>query len=72
MKTIGVSLAVFALIATLAVRAGFRTEFVNTILGANAHATIYWAPVRQANGVVVQTNSDYERITEALTPISAV
>ncbi len=63
---IGVSLAVFALIATLAVRAGFRTEFVNTILGANAHATIYWAPVRQDNGVVVQTNSDYERITDAL------
>ena len=63
---IGVSLAVFALIATLAVRAGFRTEFVNTILGANAHATIYWAPVRQDNSVVVQTNSDYERITEAL------
>jgi lipoprotein-releasing system permease protein len=63
---IGVSLAVFALIATLAVRAGFRTEFVNTILGANAHATIYWAPVRQANGVVVQTNSDYDRIAETL------
>ena len=63
---IGVSLAVFALIATLAVRAGFRTEFVNTILGANAHATIYWGPVRQANGVVVQTNSDYDRIAETL------
>lgn len=63
---IGVSLAVFALIATLAVRAGFRTEFVNTILGANAHATIYWAPVRQANGAVEQTSSDYQRIAEAL------
>ena len=63
---IGVSLAVFALIATLAVRAGFRTEFVNTILGANAHATIYWAPVRQENGLVVQTNTDYLRIAETL------
>ena len=29
---IGISLAVFALIATLAVRTGFRTEFVGTIL----------------------------------------
>ncbi len=69
---IGVSLAVFALIATLAVRAGFRTEFVNTILGANAHASIYWAPVRQANGVVVQTNTDYLRIADALRGLPAV
>ena len=33
---IGITLAVFALIATLSVRAGFRAEFVDTILGANA------------------------------------
>ena len=33
---IGIALAVFALIATLAVRSGFRSEFVDTILGANA------------------------------------
>lgn len=38
---IGITLAVFALIATLAVRSGFRTEFVDTILGANAHVTVY-------------------------------
>ena len=37
---IGITLAVFALIATLAVRAGFRAEFVDTILGANAHVTL--------------------------------
>ena len=37
---IGITLAVFALIATLAVRAGFRAEFVDTILGANAHVTV--------------------------------
>lgn len=42
---IGVTLAVFALIATMAVRAGFRAEFVDTILGANAHVTIYPAGV---------------------------
>ena len=40
---IGITLAVFALIATLAVRAGFRAEFVDTILGANAHVTVYSA-----------------------------
>ena len=38
---VGVTLAVFALIATLAVRAGFRAEFVDTILGSNAHVTVY-------------------------------
>ena len=38
---IGITLAVFALIATLSVRSGFRTEFVDTILGANAHVTVY-------------------------------
>ena len=38
---IGIALAVFALIATLAVRSGFRTEFTATILGANAHVTVY-------------------------------
>lgn len=41
---IGVALAVFALIVTLAVRSGFRAEFVDTILGSNAHVTVY-APV---------------------------
>jgi lipoprotein-releasing system permease protein len=38
---IGITLAVFALILTLAVRAGFRAEFIDTILGANAHVTVY-------------------------------
>lgn len=42
---IGIALAVFALIATLAVRSGFRAEFVDTILGANAHVT-YFATAR--------------------------
>ena len=37
---IGISLSVFALIATLSVRSGFRTELVNKIVGFNAHITI--------------------------------
>lgn len=37
---IGIALAVFALIATLAVRSGFRHEFVDTIIGANPHLTV--------------------------------
>lgn len=42
---VGIALAVFALIATLSVRSGFRSEFTATILGANAHVTLY--PMRQ-------------------------
>lgn len=41
---IGIALGVMALIATLAVRSGFRAEFVDTILGANAHSTVYLPP----------------------------
>ena len=37
---VGVTLAVFALVATLAVRSGFRADFVDTIVGANAHLTV--------------------------------
>ena len=37
---IGVTLAVFALIAVMAVRSGFRAEFVDTIAGANAHVSV--------------------------------
>lgn len=38
---VGIALAVFALVATFAVRSGFRHDFVATILGANPHVTIY-------------------------------
>ena len=46
---IGITLAVFALIATLAVRSGFRSDFVGTILGANAHVTVYNSGVIREN-----------------------
>ena len=52
---VGITLAVFALIATLAVRAGFRAEFVSTILGANAHVTVYSAGRVDAEGHVPQS-----------------
>lgn len=41
---IGIALGVMALIATLAVRTGFRTELVDATLGANAHTTVYTGP----------------------------
>jgi len=51
---IGITLAVFALILTLAVRAGFRAEFVDTILGANAHVTVYSVGEVGENGQFVR------------------
>jgi lipoprotein-releasing system permease protein len=51
---IGITLAVFALILTLAVRAGFRAEFVDTILGANAHVTVYSSGEVGADGQLIR------------------
>ena len=69
---IGISLAVFALIATLAVRSGFRTEFVNTILGANAHASIYNSPYINNDGVIVSGFSNYDITTNEISKIKGV
>jgi lipoprotein-releasing system permease protein len=56
---LGITLAVAALIITLAVRAGFRAEFVDTILGANAHVTIYAASRVNENGQIERTLPEY-------------
>lgn len=69
---IGIALAVFALIATLAVRSGFRVEFTNTILGANAHTTVYASPHLDPQGVTIQTFSDYGAKVEAIKNIPGV
>lgn len=69
---IGITLAVFALIATLSVRAGFRSEFVGTILGANAHITLY-SPVRKdANGQISSGFENFEVVAQALREIDGV
>ena len=69
---IGITLAVFALIATLAVRSGFRAEFVDTILGANAHITVYNAPVVNEFGLLDRTITDYEAKAAAIRDIPGV
>ncbi|QPH55024.1 lipoprotein-releasing ABC transporter permease subunit [Pontivivens ytuae] len=69
---IGVALAVFALIATLAVRSGFRTEFVGTILGANAHVQVLQTPYRNEAGVVVRTLDDFDARAEAVRNVEGV
>ncbi len=69
---VGITLAVFALIATLAVRAGFRAEFVDTILGANAHVTVYSAGRSDENGNLVKGFADYAAIAERLKAVPGV
>ncbi|WP_323036966.1 lipoprotein-releasing ABC transporter permease subunit [Pararhodobacter sp.] len=69
---IGIALAVFALIATLAVRSGFRTEFVDTILGANAHATVYYSSAMTENGQLSRTIADYSDLAARLEAVPGV
>lgn len=69
---IGITLAVFALIATLAVRSGFRAEFVGTILGANAHVTIYNAATVDANGVTETGIPDYLEMATRVAQVPGV
>ena len=69
---IGITLAVFALIATLAVRAGFRAEFVDTILGANAHVTVYSTPWEAETGQTLRTIQDYDAMAERLRGVAGV
>ncbi|MCB1347042.1 MAG: ABC transporter permease, partial [Rhodobacteraceae bacterium] len=69
---VGVALAVFALIATLAVRSGFRAEFVDTVLGANAHATIYYTGTTTPSGQMSRAIEDYADLTRRLAAVPGV
>ncbi|WP_431300488.1 lipoprotein-releasing ABC transporter permease subunit [Tabrizicola sp. BL-A-41-H6] len=69
---IGITLAVFALIATLAVRAGFRAEFVDTILGANAHVTVYTAGTVDPDGTVTKGFANADAMSEAIRAVPGV
>ena len=69
---IGITLAVAALIITLAVRSGFRDEFVTTILGANAHVTIYNMTTQDEAGRLTRTIPDFEERAERLRGVGDV
>ncbi|WP_299962070.1 lipoprotein-releasing ABC transporter permease subunit [uncultured Roseobacter sp.] len=71
-SVIGITLAVFALIATLAVRSGFRAEFVDTILGANAHVTVYSLGEVSPNGQIDRSIPEYATWAEALAAVPGV
>lgn len=69
---IGIALAVMALIATLAVRSGFRHEFVGIILGANPHVAIYDIADINDAGQIERTLEDYEFVAEAVRGVDGV
>jgi len=69
---VGITLAVFALIATLSVRAGFRAEFVDTILGANAHVTVYSAGRVAGDGRLERGFADYDAVAGRVAQVEGV
>ncbi|WP_116131308.1 lipoprotein-releasing ABC transporter permease subunit [Tropicimonas sp. IMCC34043] len=69
---LGITLAVFALIATLSVRSGFRAEFVDTILGANAHVTIYQSVAVTEEGQSSRVIDDYAAMVDRLRAVPGV
>ncbi len=69
---LGIMLAVFALIATLAVRSGFRAEFVDTILGANAHVTVYSSVHVDETGRTSRVIDDYADMAQRLAEVEGV
>ena len=69
---IGIALGVMALVATLAVRAGFRAEFVDTILGSNAHVSVYKLPEVDADGFVQRGMTDYEATAERIRTVPGI
>ena len=69
---VGITLAVAALIITLAVRSGFRDEFVSTILGANAHVTVYSQAYQDENGRISRVIEDYDGLADRLRAVPEV
>ncbi len=70
---IGITLAVLALIATLSVRSGFRAEFVDTILGSNAHVTVYNAgEVDAQTGRIDRMLGDYQAMADRVRGVPGV
>ena len=69
---VGITLSVFALIATLSVRSGFRAEFTDTILGANAHITVYKQPTKDQKGNVNRSIRDYEKLNSLLSSLPSI
>ena len=69
---VGIALGVMALVVTLAVRSGFRTEFVNTVIGAYAHAEIGSYAHAGETGAMTTAITGYEALTEKVRAVPGV
>ena len=69
---IGVMLGVATLIVVQAVMIGFREEFTDRILGANAHMTVYSTNYQDENGVVSRAIRDYDAVVETVKSVDGI
>jgi lipoprotein-releasing system permease protein len=69
---VGVMLGVATLIVVQAVMIGFREEFTERILGANAHVSVYYAPVTDEFGGTDRLIGDYDALSERLAAVPGV
>ncbi len=69
---IGVMLGVATLIVVQAVMVGFREEFTDRILGANAHLTVYSATYVDDNGAASRVIRDHDALVETLRAVPGV
>ena len=69
---IGITLAVFALIATLAIRTGLREETVRTILGANAHVELYYNAAETEFNLRDRAIRDFDDVSKRINAVPGV
>jgi lipoprotein-releasing system permease protein len=69
---VGVMLGVATLIVVQAVMIGFREEFTDRILGANAHVTVYQLPAPNEGGVPSRLITDYDALAGQIAAVPGV
>lgn len=69
---IGIALAVFALIATLAVRTGLREETVDIILGASAHLEVRQSSIIPGTDILDRRMVDYAETAARIAEVPGV
>jgi lipoprotein-releasing system permease protein len=69
---VGVMLGVATLIVVQAVMFGFREEFTDRILGANAHVSVYYAPETDPNDNPGRLIADYDDLAARLAAVPGV
>jgi lipoprotein-releasing system permease protein len=69
---IGVMLGVGTLIVVQAVMIGFREEFTDRILGANAHVSVFLSPEADGSGGVSRLIADYDALSGRIAAVPGV